>query len=73
MQDESLITSPSFLSTYGPCPHTEIGWDSRTDLSFTVGSGAVPEASTWVMMAAGFAGLGFLGLRGSRKTAAHAA
>ena len=30
--------------------------------------GAVPEPSTWAMMAIGFAGLGFLGLRG-RKTA----
>jgi choice-of-anchor A domain-containing protein len=31
--------------------------------------GAVPEPSTWAMMAIGFAGLGFLGLR-SRKAAA---
>jgi choice-of-anchor A domain-containing protein len=31
--------------------------------------GAVPEPSTWAMMAIGFAGLGFLGFR-SRKTAA---
>jgi hypothetical protein len=34
---------------------------------------AVPEPSTWGMMLAGFAGLGFLGWRGSRKTTAHAA
>jgi hypothetical protein len=34
---------------------------------------AVPEASTWAMMLAGFAGLGFLGWRGSRRTVAHAA
>jgi hypothetical protein len=34
---------------------------------------AVPESSTWAMMLAGFAGLGFLGWRGSRKTTAHAA
>jgi hypothetical protein len=34
---------------------------------------AVPEASTWAMMLVGFAGLGFLGWRGSRKTTAHAA
>jgi hypothetical protein len=72
--NRQLITSPSCEGTDGQCPDTgEIGWDTRTDLSFTVGAGAVPEASTWVMMAAGFAGLGFLGLRGSRKTAAHAA
>jgi PEP-CTERM motif len=35
--------------------------------------GAVPEPSTWAMMLIGFAGLGFLGWRGSRKTAAHSA
>jgi len=29
----------------------------------------VPEASTWAMMLIGFAGLGFLGCRGSRRTA----
>jgi PEP-CTERM motif len=33
---------------------------------------AVPEASTWAMMALGFAGIGFAGWR-SRKTAASAA
>jgi len=35
-------------------------------------TGGVPEASTWAMMLAGFAGLGFAALRGSRKTAAVA-
>jgi hypothetical protein len=33
----------------------------------------VPEPSTWAMLLAGFAGLGFLAWRGSRKTTAHAA
>ena len=33
----------------------------------------VPEASTWAMMLAGFAGLGLMGWRGSRKAAAHGA
>jgi hypothetical protein len=28
----------------------------------------VPEPATWAMMLAGFAGLGFMGWRGSRKT-----
>jgi hypothetical protein len=31
---------------------------------------AIPEASTWAMMALGFAGLGFAGYRGSRNKAA---
>jgi hypothetical protein len=31
------------------------------------GSGAVPEPSTWAMMAAGFAALGLVGLRRRRK------
>ena len=33
-------------------------------------SGAVPEPSTWAMMALGFAGLGFLGLRGRNAATA---
>jgi hypothetical protein len=33
---------------------------------------AVPEPSTWVMLGFGFAGLGFLGWRGSRQTTARA-
>jgi hypothetical protein len=37
------------------------------------GASAVPEPSTWAMMVIGFGGLGFLGWRGSRKTAARAA
>ena len=36
---------------------------------FAVG-GAVPEPSTWAMMLAGFAGLGFAGYRASRKSVA---
>jgi hypothetical protein len=41
--------------------------------SFVVGGSAVPEASTWAMMLAGFAGLGFAGCRGSRPTRDRAA
>jgi hypothetical protein len=36
-------------------------------------TGSIPEPSTWAMMAFGFAGLGFMGWRGSRKTTAPAA
>jgi hypothetical protein len=35
-----------------------------------VTTGAVPETSTWVMMVAGFAGLGFMGCRRATPTAA---
>jgi hypothetical protein len=37
-----------------------------------IGGSPVPEPSTWAMMAIGFAGLGFMGWRGSRTTAARA-
>lgn len=43
------------------------------DLTVTYSYTAVPEPSTWVMMVAGFAGLGFAGWRASRKAAAVAA
>jgi hypothetical protein len=43
------------------------------DASVTGAASTVPEASTWAMMVLGFAGLGFMGWRGSRKTAALAA
>lgn len=33
------------------------------------GTGAVPEPSTWALMLAGFAGLGFLGLKRARRPA----
>jgi PEP-CTERM motif len=38
------------------------------DLTLSVTVTQVPEPSTWAMMLAGFAGLGFLAYRGSRKT-----
>jgi hypothetical protein len=42
-------------------------------LSFTLIGQPIPEPSTWAMMLIGFAGLGFLGWRGSQKTAGRAA
>jgi hypothetical protein len=43
-----------------------------TALTYTVASRAVPELSTWAMMLAGFAGLGFAGYRAARKNTAAA-
>jgi hypothetical protein len=42
---------------------TELGYDVRTEGSFTTGVGAVPEPSTWAMMLLGFAGVGFMAYR----------
>jgi hypothetical protein len=57
----------------GLAPFTQAEFSSTRDaFEFSLGA-AVPEPSTWAMMLAGFAGLGFLGRRGSRKTAALAA
>jgi PEP-CTERM motif len=53
--------------------NTEQFYDTHTFGSFSTAAGAVPEPSTWAMMALGFAGLGAIGWRGSRRAAAHAA
>jgi len=53
--------------------NTEQFYDTHTDGTFFTASGAAPEPSTWAMKAIGFAGLGFMRWRGSRKTASHAA
>ena len=51
-------------------------FDTKVPVPYTVNGVpvtiSIPEASTWAMMAVGFAGLGFMGWR-SRKTASHAA
>jgi hypothetical protein len=47
--------------------------NSFTPYQMSIGSGsAVPEASTWALMLAGFAGLGLVGYRTSRKGLAGA-
>jgi hypothetical protein len=45
------------------------GFDTAHDTNATVTFTAVPELSTWTMMLTGFAGLGFVGYRSSRKSA----
>ena len=46
---------------------------SPEDLALGVTVTPVPEPSTWVMMLAGFAGLGYLGYKASRRTGLAAA
>jgi hypothetical protein len=59
-----------YLSGAGIDPTMVNGYTQALEFSPTT---PVPELSTWAMMLAGFAGLGFMSWRGSRKTAAHAA
>ena len=47
----------------------ELKVQRRTDGSFTTGA-ATPLPSTWILMLSGFAGLVFVGFRGTRKNAA---
>src|SRR6202167_5744391 len=51
---------------------TLVGGLNPQDLVLSVTTTPVPEPSTWAMMLAGFAGIGFLSYRASRKTAAAA-
>ncbi len=57
------------LFTLSAAPGALVGMNPE-DLVLSVSTTPVPEASTWAMMLAGFAGIGFLGYRASRKTAA---
>jgi PEP-CTERM motif len=51
------------FTSYPPGTIAEVDYDN---LSFTINSG-VPEPSTWAMMILGFAGIGFMAYRRSRK------
>jgi unsaturated chondroitin disaccharide hydrolase len=61
-----LAGRPGWL-LYSPVVH------SRLVDSLMVHSPIVPEPSTWAMMVLGFAGMGFVGYRASRKTATASA
>jgi hypothetical protein len=50
-------------------PGDEILQGPAGSQAFTNTAGAVPEASTWAMMLAGFAGLGYAGYRKARQAA----
>jgi hypothetical protein len=59
------------LSSLGVTPGKYVWtWGDGADAgSFTLVASVVPETSTWVMMLAGFAGLGYAGYRTSRQRA----
>jgi PEP-CTERM motif len=64
----AVATSSVIIDYQDPYPGNP-AWDgpaAATNLTLTV----VPEPSTWAMMVLGFAGLGFVGYRTSRKAAA---
>lgn len=70
LSDESLYANQSFASL-GLTPAAYVyKWGSGgTADSLTVVVGDVPEPSTWALMLLGFAGLGYVGHRASRKGA----
>jgi len=71
--DQNSPKDNQWVTITGLGAFTKVSFSStRNAFEFSLGSG-VPEPSTWAMMALGFAGLGFMGWRGSRKTVPHAA
>jgi hypothetical protein len=70
---QSLSADNQWVTITGLSNFTEVSFSSTDNaFEFSLGSG-VPEPSTWAMMGLGFAGLAFMGWRGSRKTAARTA
>jgi hypothetical protein len=61
------------IFSWSVIPGTTVGGLNPEDLVLSVTVTQVPEPSTWAMMLAGFAGLGFLSYRASRKTTSAAA
>jgi hypothetical protein len=71
--DQTLPADNQWVTIAGLGAFTQVSFSSTSNaFEFSLGSG-VPEPSTWAMMGLGFAGLGFMGWRESRKTAARAA
>jgi hypothetical protein len=60
------------IFSWSVVPGTTVAGMNPEDLVLSVTVTPVPEPSTWAMMLAGFAGIGFLGYRASRKTTAAA-
>ena len=59
--------------TTGTGGNTLFGVSVFGEITSSGGGGTIPEPSTWVMMLAGFAGLGYMGYRKSQTSAAIAA
>jgi hypothetical protein len=72
--DQSSPKNNQWVTITGLEPFTTVAFSDagKNAFEFSLGTG-VEEPSTWAMMAVGFAGLGFMSWRGSRKLAAHAA
>jgi hypothetical protein len=72
LSDAATYDGQTF-SSLGVTPGTyEWTWGTGANQNFTLVIATIPEASTWAMMLAGFAGLGFATYRSSRKSAALA-
>src|ERR1700691_971730 len=71
--DQNLPKDNQWVTITGLGAFTKVSFSStRNAFEFSLGS-LVPEPSTWAMMTLGFAGLAFMGWRGSRKTVPHTA
>ena len=69
LSDTTTYTGKTF-STLGVTPGVyKWTWGTGINQNFTldIGTAAVPEPPTWAMLLAGFAGLGFLGYRKTRR------
>lgn len=71
--DTNTLHSVDFATFYlGFQPGTDLTQTQTLTFANVVG-GAVPEPSTWMLLLAGFTGLGFAGLARSRRRAEVAA
>jgi PEP-CTERM motif len=71
--DQTAPADNQWVTIAGLGAFKQVSFSSTSNaFEFSLGSG-VPEPSTWAMMGLGFAGLGLMGWRESRKTAARTA